>query len=579
MNLRQQKYLIITVITSANFALIYTFIIFHNKWYAYLCILILSSLLNAFSSILNIVYRMFFQPSEQDNLHRLITRSYLYVVPCYNESAVELRTSIHSLIEQRHVHGDDRLILIICDGKVKGAGNALSTDALLKDLLQISGMGFYYEYPTWDGKQNIICEYKTMYTYKTDTIPIILLIKENNYGKRDSLVLARRICYAFNRFQGFHNSTQTYGIDNPDAFLPHLVANLAVVFPEKIDYIIGIDADTVFDYNCTYELIQGIERDKDGNIHGCVGFVDVDKQMPAYSPFVLYQYAEYVFAQTLRRQAQANITHKVSCLSGCNQILRVSEETCGEKILKVFNYYPTASDNIFKHIRSYASEDRNHVCNMLSFYPYVRTVQTLKAVAYTVVPTSIRVFLSQRRRWNLGANTNDLLLIYLPGINVFERILAGVNVLTFTLTPFICVATVYFVMAIVTEPTTLMLYLSIVLFPPIFHSFLVPLFIKPLSFKDSLYYYLAYLFFHSTAWFVSVVCFVNALIKMDVFTWGKTRMIAVAGAREAVASANVVVAADEVVVSADAVANADEVAYEVVTNKLDVSYFIYDTDL
>lgn len=521
--LKLQKYLIVSSITIINSILITTFIFYQHYWYAYLPFLMPASLITAFSSILNIFYKMCRQPASGENAPRLAGKNYLYVVPCYNESMEELRASIHSLMEQRIVKNDKRLILIICDGKVKGSGNTLTTDAILKELLKTEGMGYYYEYSTWDGTNNIICEYKVMYTYNRETVPVILLIKERNYGKRDSLVIARRVCLAFNAFQSLDNTIiQKITTQSPD-YLVHIVATLANVFTKPIDYIIGIDGDTVFDYNCTYELIKGIEDDE--SIHGCVGFVDVDPQMNPYSPFVLYQYAEYMYAQCLRRQAQSNITNKVSCLSGCNQILRVSEETCGEKILQVFNYKPNETDNILTHIRSYASEDRNHVCNMLSLYPYVKTTQTLKAISYTVVPMSISVFLSQRRRWNLGANTNDILLTYLPGINVFERILAFVNVLTFSISPFIYVATIYFLMAIFTQPTMLMLYLSIILFIPFFYTFLIPLFIKPLSFRNTLYYYLAYIFFISLAGCVSLICYLNAILKMDVFTWGKTRTI------------------------------------------------------
>jgi chitin synthase len=517
--LKLQKYCIVSSIAVINSILISTLIFYKDYWYAFLLFLLPASLLNAFSSLLNIFYKMCCQ-SSTGNTHRLDNKNYIYVVPCYNESADELLASIHSLMEQRIVKKDNRLILIICDGKVKGAGNTLSTDAILKELLKTEGMGYYYEYPTWDGTNNIICEYKVMYTYNRETVPIILLIKERNYGKRDSLVIARRICLAFNKYVVCQDNVHD---GENHAFLINIVATFANVFTQPIDYIIGIDGDTVFDYNCTYELIQGIEQDS--TIHGCVGFVDVDSHMKPYSPFVLYQYAEYVYAQCLRRQAQSNITHKVSCLSGCNQILRVSEETCGEKILQVFNYKPKETDHILTHIRSYASEDRNHVCNMLSLYPHVKTTQALKAVAYTVVPTTITVFLSQRRRWNLGANTNDLLLIYLPDINICERILAFVNVVTFALSPFIYVATIYFFIAIFTEPTMLMLYLSIILFIPLFYTLLVPLFIKPMSFRESLYYYLAYIFFVSLSGCVSLICYVNAILNMDVLTWGKTRTI------------------------------------------------------
>jgi chitin synthase len=518
MHLRHQKYIILFFIGSLNLGLIYTFILFNKVWYAYLCILALASLLNASSSLLNLGHKML-HPAA--NTYRLTPKNYIYVIPCYNESEAELRGSLHSLIEQRIVKGDKRAIVIICDGKVQGSGNTASTDQLLLQLLDFEERaGATHEYLTWDGTANRIYSYTGAYTYHGETVPLLLLIKEKNVGKRDSLVLIRRACYLYNTATG----------ESPinDIFFLHLSAALAMLYNGKIDYIIGIDADTIFDYNCSYELIQGIERDE--NIHGCVGFVDICPQMNFASPFVMYQYAEYMFAQCLRRQAQSNITQKVSCLSGCNQILRISAETCGETILKVFNYLPLEQDDIFKHIRSYASEDRNHVCNMLSLYPAVKTTQTLTAISYTVVPTSVSVFLSQRRRWNLGANTNDMLLIVLPGINIFERILAGVNVFTFTCTPFVAVATVHFIISIFSEPTLLMLYLSILLFIPFFYSFLIPLFIKPLGFKDALYYYLSYLFFVAFSGIVGLTSFSYALLKMDVIKWGKTRLIAPAAA-------------------------------------------------
>ena len=86
---------------------------------------------------------------------------------------------------------------------------------------------------------------------------------------------------------------------------------------------------------------------------------------------------------------------------------------------------------------------------MFKLFPYVKTIQQLTAVCYTNVPNSIRVFASQRRRWNLGANSNDMLLVYLPGIKLFERIAAFVNVSTFILTPFIFIATIFFIKSII----------------------------------------------------------------------------------------------------------------------------------
>ena len=236
----------------------------------------------------------------------------------------------------------------------------------------------------------------------------------------------------------------------------------------------------------------------------------------------MYQYAEYTYAQCLKRYTQSNITQKVNCLSGCNQILRICEETCGEKILKEFNRLPKNNENIFNHIRSYASEDRNHVSLMLSMYPYVKTVQNLDAIAYTNVPRSPSVFLSQRRRWNLGANSNDLMLTYLPGINIFERISSLNNVMTFGLTSFIFAATVYFIIAIVRSPSLLMLYLSIIMIIPFIYALSIPIFVKKQSYC---YYYTSLILFYSLCGCINLITHLYSIFQMDTIKWGKTRSI------------------------------------------------------
>jgi chitin synthase len=516
MKLHYQKYLIILLLLSINLTTIITFIYNADKWYVYLFILALASFVNAWSVILLLGYKMFFK--KNDIIHRTNPLNYTYIVPCYNESEEELTKSFESLITQHAVHGDKRTMIIICDGKVIGSGNTMSTDKILKKILKQVDLPTFFEYTTWDNKKNKVEVLSGCYNYKHYKLDYILLIKNHNYGKRDSIVLARKLCYNYNMKIISDNMIG-------HEYMYHIGFILSNYYNSaKIDYMIGIDADTIFEYNCSYELIKMIETDK--MIHGCVGFVDIVPSMNWFSPFVLYQYAEYIFAQCLRRQAQSSITNKVSCLSGCNQILRVSEETCGSKILERFNYLPRESENIFNHIRSYASEDRNHVCLMLSMYPYVKTVQTLHAISYTIVPTSIKVFMSQRRRWSLGASMNDLLLVYLPGVNIFERISALVNISTYILSPFIFVATIYFIRSIIENPTYLMLLLSIPIIIIFIYSLMIPIFIKQISFRRALYYYLSYIIFVIFGSFISLLVYFNSILNMDIIRWGKTRTIA-----------------------------------------------------
>ena len=540
--IKQEKYLIALFLFSINSILSSTFLVYPQKWYVYLFLLALASLLNASSCLLIIGNHIFCSKksikkgnnsnrnkTEQLIIHnnRSSPRNYLYIIPCYNESKEELTGTIKSLLLQRRVPGDKRSLLIICDGKgVTGEGNEESTDILLKNILQINSISWeYYLYTTWDKTSNCVIIYKGILIQETEEVPFILFIKNKNYGKRDSLVLARNCCYQYNLFTT-QNETIEQNVNLVDVpLIEAMIHNFATVYNnEKIDYIIGIDADTIFDYNCSYELIQGIEAEE--NIYGCVGFVEVSPQMDMFSFFVLYQYAEYIFAQCLRRYTQSIITKKVNCLSGCVQILRISEETCGEKILAIFNYLPPEKDNIFNHIRSYASEDRNHVCHMLSLYPHVKTTQTVKAVAYTKVPNSIAVFISQRRRWCLGANANDMLLVYLPGINFFERISSFVNVLTFSIAPFIFIATVMFIKTIIEEPTPLMLYLSSIILVPLSHAvIIVPIFIKRFSFRETLYYYFSLSCFFGFGSLINLFIFCYSIMCMDVIKWGKTRMV------------------------------------------------------
>jgi chitin synthase len=512
LNLRHQKYLILTFLFFLNTTLGATFIHFNNYWYVFVIFLALESIINSF----NILCILRNQLKSKSTTFRFIKKNYLYVIPCYNESEAELTSSINSLTNQYCSTDDNRALFIICDGKVQGYGNDMTTDNILKQILKVSDVAEYYEYDTWDNRKNIVKIYKGIYL---DTINFILCIKEKNYGKRDSLVLVRSLCYQYNLD---FNKTKTE-TKNKTELSQSICNTFKEIFKTELDYIIGIDADTIFDYYCSNELIKTMITKPE--VYGCVGYVDISPEMNKLSGFVLYQYAEYMYAQCLKRYAQSVITGKVNCLSGCNQILRVSRETCGPEILSRFNYLPKENENIFNHIRSYASEDRNHVCLMLSMYPYVKTVQNINAIAYTSVPNKIAVFASQRRRWNLGANSNDMMLIYLPGIHLLERISAFVNVLTFAISPFIFISTIYFFKAIFTHPTILMLYLSIIILIPIVYSFLIPLVIRPLSIKQTGYYYGSFLFYLLFGSIINLGTYFYALLNMDTIKWGKTRTI------------------------------------------------------
>jgi chitin synthase len=491
MTLKVQKYSILFLLFIMNTSLISTFILFQHRWYVYLVILASSTLLYSLFSISLLINKLFTKENKKYDIQREeLGLDYVYLVPCYNESYYELINTFISILYQRKSMYDKRTLIVVCDGMVVGKNNNKPTNEILLEIFNNKQSPECIEYYTREGIFNKLYLYRGIF----HNLPYILIIKRYNAGKRDSLVLVRKFIYD------------------------------KTLMNNEIKYIIGVDADTVLDYNCSYELIKTIESDN--NIHGCVGYVDINLKNVKFNLLLLYQYAEYMFAQCLKRQAQSHLTHKVNCLSGCNQILRVSEETCGEEIMDKFNYCPTDNDNIFTHIRSIASEDRNHVTLLLSMYPTIKTVQNLNAIAYTNAPTTFKIFLSQRRRWSLGAICNDLLLIKLPNIKLLERILSCVNVSIFSFTPFIILATAFFIKALIENPSKLMLYLSILMIIPFCYGLLIPIFIKPMIFKNALYFYFSYIFFLVSGSFINFFIFFYSLLGMDNISWGKTRQVA-----------------------------------------------------
>jgi chitin synthase len=443
----KQKHILLLCLIILNVLLSALVIIYDKYWYIFIIILASGSAINSINTILLIYIKLYkwiknCTISDNENIYILngientntntnanaitnknTNEKFIYVLPCYNETENELNNTINSILEQSNVENYNKLLVVICDGKINSeSGKGLRTDKILtniifKDYIK-EKVEYEKAYKTWNyDYKNNIDEWNNLEIHlgKIKGLKFIIIIKPVNLGKRDSLTLIRRICNYYN-----NSINITENIFNLNIYLQYLSSDLLIFIDiifnkifkkQKISYIIGTDADTILDTNCTSELISSIIKNKNYNttdynttdynttktntesiIVGVVGFVDVVK---SWNPLVLYQYCEYLYAQCLRRRVQSIITKKVNCLSGCVQLIRVCKETCGNEILDAFNRLPKENEHIFNHIRSYASEDRNHICLMFSMFPYVETIQNIKAIAYTNVPDTLIKFIRQ----------------------------------------------------------------------------------------------------------------------------------------------------------------------------------------
>jgi chitin synthase len=356
-----------------------------------------------------------------------IPESMVYLLCCYNESYAEVMVSLDSLAEQKSLDVHKKTIIVVCDGRVSSKGMTKTTAAhLVDDIVENPSNTFMKEaYTAWDGApmdvEIIKGEFKGL--------PIICVIKNENRGKRDGIVLIRSFLYKFNQ----RKSTPSLAMLSPELFT-ELTDFLEDASIQTVDYAVGIDADTRFAPECVFNLMQTV-REGD-QIQGVTGYIRPDPTaLGRFSIPYLYQNAEYMVGQHRRRLRQSLTSGKVTCLPGCCQLLRVNEFTCGDYILSKFAYYPKDSDGLFRTVRSMMSEDRDHVCLVLSEYAHVQTRICLAARAYTTTPTTLSVFLSQRRRWTLGPLTSDCLLISRRSTGWVERLAAFSTVMLWIVNP------------------------------------------------------------------------------------------------------------------------------------------------
>ncbi len=117
-----QKLGIFLGIISFNLLLSILFIIYEKHWYAFIPILGLSPFISSINVFLLWGKKMLYG-KDNNQIFRKEKTSFAYVIPTYNESLEELKDTLDSLSNQILSYNDDRIMIIVCDGKLKGKGN------------------------------------------------------------------------------------------------------------------------------------------------------------------------------------------------------------------------------------------------------------------------------------------------------------------------------------------------------------------------------------------------------------------------------------------------------------------------
>ncbi|KAK1982906.1 chitin synthase-domain-containing protein [Colletotrichum cereale] len=348
----------------------------------------------------------------------------LSLIPAYSESEEQLIKTVYSLRD----NGCDphkQVMCIVLDGKPRNIKSEFSR--IVAD--------FERPYHSLKYKKSTL---KITAGFMQD-VPVIVIEKVKNSGKKDSLVLTHDLFNAPR--ENMPTYTRLLREEIWGSILPQLTEGTDF---RAFDMVFCTDADSVIHKGCVAKLANALARDK--NAIATCGLVLVELE-PGYewSFWNLYQQLQYTFGQFVRRRAEGFIG-KVTCLPGCVTMVAVRKEMAGA----IAKYARPVKENWVVHhqVQNLGTDRRLTYC-MLSQDKKLRTIFVPDAVSETVAPQSFKHYVHQRRRWGSNAYFNNY--FYFAGENMIliTRIAAAIDIARQTLVYYRVLNTILFIRALV----------------------------------------------------------------------------------------------------------------------------------
>ncbi|CAN6609633.1 chitin synthase 3 [Trichomonascus vanleenenianus] len=464
------------------------------------------------------------------------------LVTAYSESIDGLRTTLDSIATTDYPNSH-KLILIICDGIIKGSGNDLSTPeialSMMKDFCEPPEETQSYSYVSvvsGSKRHNMAKVYSGFYKYDDDTIevskqqrvPMMVIVKTGtpseaktakpgNRGKRDSQIILMSF---LQRVMFDERMTELdYEIFNG-------IWKITGIAPDFYEIVLMVDADTkVFPDSLTHMVAEMV---KDPEIMGLCGETKIANKSESWVTMI--QVFEY-FISHHQAKAFESVFGGVTCLPGCFCMYRIKTPKGADgywvPILAnpdiVERYADNVIDTLHKKNLLLLGEDRFLSTLMLRTFPKRKQIFVPKAACKTIVPNEFKVLLSQRRRWinSTVHNLFELVLVKdLCGVFCISmQFVVFIDLVSTLVLPAAISFTLYvIIIAIVRKPTPIMslILLALILGLP---GLLIVVTAHRVSYVLWMLIYLIAL----PIW--NFVLPMYAYWKFDDFSWGDTRTI------------------------------------------------------
>ncbi|KAI1447899.1 glycosyltransferase family 2 protein [Annulohypoxylon stygium] len=341
------------------------------------------------------------------------------LVTAYSEGEMGIRTTLDS-IAMTDYPNSHKVILVICDGLIKGKGESMTTPdfvlGMMKDHTvppeEVQGFS-YVAVASGSKRHNMAKVYAGFYDYGTNSaipvekqqrVPMMLVVKcgtpdestkakPGNRGKRDSQIILmsflQKVMFDERmtelEFEMFNGLWKVTGIS-----------------PDYYEAVLMVDADTkVFPDSLTHMLCAMV---RDPDIMGLCGETKIANKRQSWVSAI--QVFEYFISHHLAKSFES-VFGGVTCLPGCFCMYRIKAPKGAQNywvpILAnpdvVEHYSENVVDTLHKKNLLLLGEDRYLTTLMLRTFPKRKQVFVPQAVCKTTVPDEFSVLLSQRRRW------------------------------------------------------------------------------------------------------------------------------------------------------------------------------------
>ncbi|KAG0357221.1 chitin synthase-domain-containing protein [Gamsiella multidivaricata] len=479
------------------------------------------------------------------------------LVTCYSEGIDGLRTTLDSIATTDYPNSH-KLIVVICDGMIIGAGNNMSTPEICLSMMQDDLVPrddviahSYVAIADGTKRHNMAKVYAGFYKYDDETVPdkklqkrvpMCLIVKvggpteqnlpkPGNRGKRDSQI----ILMGFLQHVMFDERMTSFEYE-----LFNTIWRVTGVAPDRYEIVLMVDADTKVYPDSLSRMIAAMAHDHE--IMGLCGETKIANKTDSWVTMI--QVFEYYISHHMSK-AFESMFGGVTCLPGCFCMYRIKAPKGPNgywvPILAnpdiVEHYSENVVDTLHKKNLLLLGEDRYLSTLMLRTFPKRKMMFVPQAICKTVVPDTFKILLSQRRRWINSTihNLMELVLVRdLCGTFCFSMQfvifmeLVGTVVLPAAISFTIYLVTISIYRAIshdqkIPDTTVPLLLLAAILGLP---AVLIVMTSRKMVYVGWMMVYLCSIF----VW--NFVLPAYAYWHFDDFSWGQTRMVAgeVAGA-------------------------------------------------